>query len=212
MLPIAGNPLAAIFVAGSLTVASGVRIDGLRDAALSWHIPPAVGVMRGLRLCMDAGRSAPPAMKVAREAMRANPRIDAVDALLAGTDVVDAAHAASLPPAFLAATLLQESAFDPRAVSSAGAVGIAQFTVATADEYGVDPWSPRSAIPGAARLLSAYVAGYRSWPDQDPYALALAAYDAGPAAVNAYHGVPPYAETREYVADVRTRWSRIAGR
>ncbi len=150
-------------------------------------------------------------MKVAREAMRANPRLGAVDALLLGTDVVAAARAAALPPAFLAATLLQESAFDPRAVSAAGAVGIAQFTVPTADEYGVDPWSPPSAIPGAARVLSAYVASYRG-EEGDPYALALAAYNAGPAAVRAYHGVPPYAETVEYVADVRTRWSRIVGR
>ncbi|HEX3550739.1 MAG TPA: lytic transglycosylase domain-containing protein [Candidatus Elarobacter sp.] len=129
-----------------------------------------------------------------------------------GTDVVDAAGATGLPPAFLAATLLQESAFDPFAVSSAGAVGIAQFTVPTADEYDVDPWSPPSAIPGAARLLAAYVRDYRGRAGEDPYALALAAYDAGPGAVTAYHGVPPYAETREYIADVRTRWSRIVGR
>jgi len=192
--------------------AGGIRIDGLRDAALSWHIPPAVPVMRGLRLCMDAGRRSPIAIKVAREAMRANPRLDAVDAVLLATRTVDAARNAGLPPGFLAATLLQESAFDPRAVSSAGAVGIAQFTVPTADEYGVDPWRPQSAIRGAARVLSAYVAAYRARRDDDPYALALAAYDAGPAAVARYHGVPPYAETVDYIADVRTRWSRIVGR
>jgi len=189
-----------------------VRIDVLRDAALSWHIPPPVGVMRGLRLCMDAGRTAPPAMKVAREVMRTNPRIGAVDALLLGTDVLDAARDNGLVPQFLAATLLQESAFDPAAVSSAGAVGIAQFTVPTALEYGVDPWEPRSAIGGAAHVLAAYLADYRERKDDDPYALALAAYNAGPAAVAHYHGVPPYAETREYITDVRDRWSRMVGR
>jgi soluble lytic murein transglycosylase-like protein len=200
-----------VFVAAALTV-SGVRIDGLRDAALSWHIPPPVGVMRGLRLCMDSGRTAPPAMKVAREVMRTNPRIGAVDALLLGTDVIDAARAHDLGAPFLAATLLQESAFDPNAISSAGAIGIAQFTAPTALEYGVDPWEPRSAIDGAARVLSAYVAAYRARGDEDAYALALAAYDAGPAAVAKYGGVPPYAETREYIVDIRDRWSRIVGR
>jgi soluble lytic murein transglycosylase-like protein len=198
-------------VAAALTV-SGIRIDGLRDAALSWHIPPPVAVTRGLRLCMDSGRTAPLAMKVAREVMRTNPRIGAVDALLLATQTIEAARASRLPPAFLAATLLQESAFDPFAVSPAGAVGIAQFTVPTAIEYGVDPWEPRSAIAGAARLLAAYVDEYRARTDDDPYALALAAYDAGPGTVAAYHGVPPYRETREYIVDVRDRWSRIVGR
>jgi len=198
-------------VAAALTV-SGVRIDGLRDAALSWHIPPPVTVMRGLRLCMDSGRTAPPAMKVAREVMRTNPRIGAVDALLLGTATIEAARARALPPPFLAATLLQESAFDPNAVSAAGAVGIAQFTAPTAAEYGVDPWEPRSAIAGAARLLAAYLAKYRTVPGDDPYALALAAYNAGPGTVATYHGVPPYRETREYIVDVRDRWSRIIGR
>lgn len=212
MVPTPGNPLGAAFIAAAVTI-SPVRIDGLRDAALSWHIPPPVGVMRGLRLCMDSGRTAPRAMKVAREVMRTNPRIGAVDALLLGTDVLGAARAHRLDPPFLAATLLQESAFDPYAVSSAGAVGIAQFTAPTALKYGVDPWEPRSAIDGAARVLSAYYAGYGARTgEEDPYALALAAYDAGPAAVAKYGGVPPYAETREYIVDVRDRWSRIVGR
>ena len=199
-------------MAAALTLVAPVRIDGLRDAALSWHIPPPVGVMRGLRLCMDSGRTAPPAVKVAREAMRANPRLGAVDALLLGTDVVGAARAHDLGAPFLAATLLQESAFDPNAVSSAGAIGIAQFTAPTALEYGVDPWEPRSAIDGAARVLSAYASDYRARAGEDVDALVLAAYNAGPAAVAKYGGVPPYAETRQYIADVRDRWSRIVGR
>jgi hypothetical protein len=191
---------------------TGVRIGGLRDAALSWHIPPPAPVMRGLRLVMDAGRKAPLSVKVAREAMRANPRLGGADALSLATEVLEQAHVHQLSAPFLAATLLQESAFDPDAISVAGAVGIAQFTGPTAEEYGVDPWEPHSAIAGAARLLSAYVDQYRGRDDEDPYALALAAYDAGPGAVAHYGGVPPYHETREYIADVRDRWSRIVGR
>jgi soluble lytic murein transglycosylase-like protein len=161
---------------------------------------------------MDAGRTAPPSVKIAREVMRTNPRIGAADALLLATNVIATAESNGLEPQFLAATLLQESAFDPSAVSAAGAVGIAQFTVPTAREYGVDPWEPRSAIAGAARVLAAYVYDYRERDDDDPLALALAAYNAGPAAVARYGGVPPYAETREYIVDVRDRWSRMVGR
>jgi soluble lytic murein transglycosylase-like protein len=161
---------------------------------------------------MDAGRKAPPAVKVSREVMRTNPRIGAVDALLLATAAARSARERGLDPAFFAATLLQESAFDPSAVSVAGAVGIAQFTVPTAAEYGVDPWEPGSAIDGAARVLAAYLDDYRARGDDDPYALALAAYNAGPAAVSHYGGVPPYAETREYITDIRDRWSRIVGR
>jgi soluble lytic murein transglycosylase-like protein len=168
--------------------------------------------MRGLRLLMDAGKKARTAVKVAREVLRTNPRMGQIDALVLGTHVVRAARERGLPPPFLAATLLQESAFDPGAVSSAGAVGIGQFTVPTAAEYGVDPWEPGSAIDGAARVLAAYLDDYRARDDDDPYALALAAYNAGPAAVTHYGGVPPYHETREYIIDVRDRWSRIVGR
>jgi soluble lytic murein transglycosylase-like protein len=201
--------VAAIVAALAWSFAT-IRLDGVRDAALSWHIPPAVPVYRGARLFMDAGPRAPQNVKIAREILRANPRIAPVDALLLATEAIAAARAHGLDPAFFAATLLQESAFDPGAVSSAGAIGIAQFTVPTADTVAVDPWDPSSAIGGAARLLSAYASAYRA--SADPYALALAAYNAGPAAVAAYHGVPPDAETREYIADIRERWSRIVGR
>jgi soluble lytic murein transglycosylase-like protein len=207
----ARNPLVAAFVAGVLGVAGTVRVDGVQDAASSWHIPPPVPVMRGLRLFMDAGKRARPNVKLAREILRTNPRMGPVDALLLATDVVDAATDHGLPPGFLGATLLQESAFDPNAMSSAGAVGIAQFTLPTAAGMGVEPWEPHSAIDGAARLLGSYVAAYQD-RDDDPYALALAAYNAGPGAVSEYGGVPPYPETREYIVDVRDRWSRIVGR
>jgi soluble lytic murein transglycosylase-like protein len=191
---------------------ASVRIDGLRDAALSWHIPPPAPVYRGARLLMDAGPRAPANVKVAREVLRANPRIAPVDALLLASQALDEAREHAIAPSFFAATLLQESAFEPRAISSAGAIGIAQFTVPTARVVGVsDPWDPGDAIGGAARLLATYAVVYRTW-NADPYALALAAYNAGPHAVAAYDGVPPYAETREYITDIRERWSRIVGR
>jgi soluble lytic murein transglycosylase-like protein len=147
-------------------------------------------------------------LAIARAILRTNPRIAAIAALALAGRTVRAARDASLPPGFLAATLLQESAYDPHAISAAGAMGIAQFEIETADEYGVSPFDPRSAIPGAARLLHQYVRAYRE--AADPYAFALAAYNAGPGAVAHYGGVPPYAETREYIALIYERWSRIA--
>lgn len=121
-----------------------------------------------------------------------------------------AARGHDLPPEFLAATLLQESAFDPQAISSAGAVGIAQFMPSTAALAGIDPFDPYDAINGAAQLLSQYVRGYAAaYPNA--YAAALAAYNAGPGAVDEYHGVPPYPETREYIDDIVDRWAKIAG-
>lgn len=147
-------------------------------------------------------------MSVVRSILRANPRIAPLDALELAIVARDAARREKIDGLFLAATLLQESAFDPNAISSAGAVGIGQFTIGTAGEVGIDPFDPRSAIAGTAHLLARYLARYRA-PNVDAYGLALAAYNAGPQAVALYHGVPPYAETREYISDIHERWMRL---
>lgn len=143
-----------------------------------------------------------------RSIVRSNPRIAPLDALELAIVAHDAARREGVDTLFVAATLLQESAFDPNAISSAGAVGIAQFTLPTARFYRIDPFDPRDAINGAAHVLAAYLTRYAAWKG-DPYALTLAAYNAGPAAVTHYGGVPPYRETREYVADINERWARL---
>jgi peptidoglycan DL-endopeptidase CwlO len=99
-------------------------------------------------------------------------------------------------PDLLAAVAQTESGFNPRAVSGAGAQGLMQLMPGTARSLGVDPSKPAEAIDGAARLLSQHLRQFGST------SLALAAYNAGPGAVTRYHGVPPYAETRSYVAKV----------
>jgi hypothetical protein len=97
----------------------------------------------------------------------------------------------------LAAQLMAESGFNPRAVSPAGALGIAQFMPATARSYGLrDPFDPLAAIDAQAHLMSDLLQRFRSIP------LALAAYNAGPEAVAACSCVPPYTETRAYVARI----------
>jgi soluble lytic murein transglycosylase-like protein len=185
-----------------------VRIDALRDAALSWHIPVPVRTIRGVRLLADAPRGSGALFAAVRSIVRANPRIGVLDALALAVTARAAAQREGVDPDFITATLLQESAFEPNAISSAGAYGIAQFTAPTAAFYEVDPFDPHMAIAQAARVLATYLTRY-SHAVGDPYALALAAYNAGPGAVSYYGGVPPYPETRAYIADVHERWARL---
>lgn len=150
-----------------------------------------------------------PELAIVRAILHTNPRIAQAFALLLAIETAQAARRSALPPEFLAATLLQESAYDVEAVSPAGAVGVAQFMPATAAAAGIDPHDPLAAIGGAAQLLGSYVAAYRP-QFTDCYAAALAAYNAGPAAVERYGGVPPYPETRDYIALIFDRWARLA--
>jgi soluble lytic murein transglycosylase-like protein len=189
-------------------VHTSAHVPALRDAMLSWHVPTPVEQVRGLRLLADAPRPAPTALAVVRFIVRANPRLSPLDALMLASSAIRRAKDVGLAPEFFCATILQESAFSPEAVSSAAAVGIAQFTLETADGFGVDPFDWRDALRGAALLLGGYVLTYRD-ASEDAYVLALAAYNAGPGAVERYHGVPPYAETRGYIGDIIDRWARI---
>ena len=110
--------------------------------------------------------------------------------------IEQAASNNGIPASLLAALLSHESRFDPTAVSFAGAEGIAQFMPGTAAGMGIDPDDPTEAINAAAKLLGSYTTKFGSYAD------ALAAYDAGSAAVERYGGIPPYAETQAYVPAV----------
>lgn len=103
----------------------------------------------------------------------------------------------NVPPALMAGQLMAESGFDPHAGSSAGAQGIAQFMPSTAVAYGLaNPYDPVAAIDAEAHLMSDLLHQFGS-PE-----LALAAYNAGPAPVEACHCIPPYPETRAYVTRI----------
>lgn len=98
----------------------------------------------------------------------------------------------------LASLVHAESGGNARAVSRAGARGLMQLMPGTAAQLGVtDSFRPEENIRGGADYLNALLMQYR-----DNLALALAAYNAGPAAVARWHGVPPYRETRAYVARI----------
>jgi soluble lytic murein transglycosylase-like protein len=102
-----------------------------------------------------------------------------------------------VPAGLVRAVMMAESAGDPNAISVAGAQGLMQLMPATAERCGIDPFEPQdNALCGASylrELLDRY---------HNNVALAVAAYNAGPGAVDRYHGIPPYPETRAYVARV----------
>jgi soluble lytic murein transglycosylase-like protein len=104
----------------------------------------------------------------------------------------------------LASVVRQESGGHPRAVSRAGAQGLMQLMPDTAADLGVaDTFAPGENIRGGTAYLNQMLVRYHN-----NLVLALAAYNAGPAAVDRWHGVPPYSETRAYVARVIHEYNR----
>jgi len=105
----------------------------------------------------------------------------------------DAARRHGVPEDLFLRLVQQESGWRTTAKSRKGAYGLAQLMPATARKLGVDRTNPTENLEGGARYLRQQYDRFRSWR------LALAAYNAGPAAVEKYNGVPPYKETTNYV-------------
>lgn len=113
-------------------------------------------------------------------------------------EIQAAARKHGVDPALLAALVRQESNFNPNARSPAGAIGLTQLMPGTAASLGVtDPTDPVQALDGGAKYLRQQLDRFGG--DER---LALAAYNAGPGAVQRFGGVPPYAETQNYVKKV----------
>lgn len=123
--------------------------------------------------------------------------------------IQDASIRYQIDPYLIAALLQQESGFNPNAISVDSALGIAQMIPTTAAMLGVsDPFDPKEAIDGGTRYLKMMLRRYRGNVE-----FALAAYNAGPGAVDKYNGVPPFAETQDYVRRIVKTWrDRAMGR
>ena len=110
-----------------------------------------------------------------------------------------------LPPALVHSVIAAESAYDPQAVSSKGAVGLMQLMPETARELNVtDRRNPSENVRGGTAYLKQLLDRYAG--SSDSLLRALAAYNAGPARVDAYDGLPPYNETRAFVRRVIERF------
>jgi soluble lytic murein transglycosylase-like protein len=106
----------------------------------------------------------------------------------------EAADRHGLPPELIHAVASSESAYQQKAVSKAGAIGVMQLMPATARALGADPHDTAQNIDAGTRFLRELLIKYRN-----DLALALAAYNAGPGAVDYFGGIPPYRETQQYV-------------
>jgi hypothetical protein len=132
------------------------------------------------------------------------PRLSTLNDIITahGADILMASVGTGVSPAMVLSVMAVESAGRAQAVSSAGAQGLMQLIPATADRFGVsDPFDPAQNIAGGVAYLDRLMAEFGG----DPL-LALAGYNAGEGAVRNAGGVPPYAETRDYVPKVLATW------
>jgi hypothetical protein len=110
-----------------------------------------------------------------------------------------------LDPRLIHAIIRVESGYESRATSPKGAMGLMQLMPGTAREYGVaDPYDPAANVRAGARHL-------KSLLDRFDVSVALAAYNAGEAAILRFGGIPPYRETREYVRRILSLWPGAGG-
>jgi len=117
-----------------------------------------------------------------------------------------AADKYGLPRRLVRSVIAAESDFEPRAVSPKGAIGLMQLVPATAEALGADPRDPAQNVDAGTRYLRDLLEKYDGglWH-------ALAAYNAGPGAVDKYQGVPPYGETINYIGKIDRDLKKAGG-
>jgi hypothetical protein len=115
----------------------------------------------------------------------------------------------NIDPELLEAIAEVESRGDPLSISPKGALGLMQLMPATANEFSVlDPFNPIANVSGAADFLVYLRNRFANNPNLQGLPALLAAYNAGPGAVEKYGGIPPYAETNTYVRRVIARYAK----
>ncbi|EMA4529671.1 lytic transglycosylase domain-containing protein [Pseudomonas aeruginosa] len=112
----------------------------------------------------------------------------------------------NLDPQLVHQVILAESQYNPNAVSPKGAKGLMQLMDELSNEFNIDPFDPESNINVGTQYLAKMLARFKSLD------LALAAYNAGPGAVEKYNGIPPYEETQNYVSRIKAGMTKMEAR
>ena len=163
-------------------------------------VTPAVSPTRGYDL---ASRSGDAIRAYQRAVQYFNPRLTSAESEgIARAILAFSAHF-GVDPRLVVAVIAVESRFNPNATSPKGAMGLGQLMPGTAAGLGVQrPYDVYENLAGSVRLIRGHLDRYAGNPEQ--LALALASYNAGSGAVRKYGGVPPYRETRDYIAKVES--------
>ena len=182
------------------TGTEGVRQTGTSTFTLLEH-----GVWQKVRPTAASETAAPPNVPPSRLKIAAHPQLRAAQSSFRRSTWLPWVYAAEnrhgLPLGLLDALIWTESHYNPMALSSAGAVGLAQLMPGTASQLGIaNRYDPVSSIDGGARYLRRMLDQFGS------IHLAVAAYNAGPNAVLRAKGIPLNGETPGYVRNVLTRW------
>lgn len=180
---------------GEAHLAPPARVAALSDTIV-YRIPDRRSRPPVLLYSVGGPRGAAASRQTAQDAalVYSRPAHSSLDELIARV-----ARGYRIEPSLVKAVIAAESDFDPRAVSPRGAQGLMQLMPGTARELGVArPFAVEDNVDGGVRYLRWMLDRYRGETNR-----ALAAYNAGPGAVDAHGGVPPYAETQRYVRRVR---------
>jgi len=184
----------------------GTRLDELQTMVAQMNAPatPAPAAAPG---ATAPASSFAGALAAAQTAPSAAPVSGTGDSAAFDAQINAAAASNGIDPALLKGLVSQESGFNPSARSGAGAVGLTQLMPGTASALGVtNPLDPAQSLQGGAKYLRQQLDRFGG--DET---LALAAYNAGPGAVQKYGGVPPYAETQNYVTSVMSKAAAFRG-
>lgn len=183
--------LAALLIVGLSAQAAIAQIYVWRDASGAMVLSDKARTDGGEIRTFAVPQAAPDRLRVTRPPDARSARFDPV--------IVEHAKTHGVDPDLVRAVIQVESAFNPNAVSPKGAMGLMQLMPATASDFGVaDPFDPAQNIGAGVAYLKRLLSRYGQKVE-----LALAAYNAGPGAVDKYgQKVPPYRETRDYVQKI----------